>query len=662
MILNCESFRDLGGWVLETQSTLQLGCGYLMAHGMGVPVADAVGEAEIPAAGRYAVWARTRNWNAPWTGGAAGRFRILVNDAPLEAELGGGTPDWHWAKAGEIDLPAGRARIALRDLTGFNGRCAAVAFAPCSGLDGRFAETSPPPDQTPTTLQGRDAPAARQPSVADDPAVYDLVVVGGGVAGCCAALAAARCGATSLLLQDRPVLGGCNSSENCVAMGGALHQGPYPNLGRIVEEIQPLFGYGTPIEPRYHEDARKESAFHVREHYATRHWERLIPGTTPGLRLGQHVIGIEMDGENPRRIAAVLSRDTRTGAVTRIRARNFCDASGDALLARLSGCETMYGREAKSRFGEKTAPDAPDRRVMGMSVQWLTAERAEPAPFPDISDWALPIRVTSDCYRTCGSWEQETGFFRDMADDTERIRDYALLCIFSSWNWLKNKAPDRDRFSRLALSWMSPVGGKRESYRAVGDYVLTESDLAQHTPFDDATAAGTWDMDHHFPDPEGARGFPEPFRSAACHVGFGKPQPVPYRCLYARDCENLFLAGRTVSVSHAAFSAVRVMRTLGMLGEVVGMAAAICAEKGATPREVYVKHLDALKAKMEAGVPKLPQFHTGSCNHASIRYDFKREGKHLVFNLPPDTLPPDIADDVTSAGFPPPLVYSVLKG
>ena len=642
--VNCESFRNFGGWVLETQSTRQIGCGYLMAHGIGHPVADAGTEVDIPAAGRWAVWARTRNWNAVWTHGAAGRFRVLVNSTPLESELGADSPDWHWAKAGEIDLLAGPARVSLHDLTGFNGRCAALWFAPANDEGSR-----PPPTPDATAMGGSPSPAtgsgsvAQPSSVADDPEVFDLVVAGGGMAGCCAALAAARCGAKTLLLQDRDVLGGCNSSEVRVGLGGHIHVPPYPALGRIVGEIQPLFGDGNPLPGRCYEDARKETAFRIL-------WP--LPGVAPQLRLGQYAIGVEMDPARPCRIAAILSRDTRTGAVTRIRARNFCDATGDATISRLAGCETMYGREAKDRFGETVAPDKPDRQVMGMSVQWLTRECPNPAPFPDISDWALPVIDASDCDRTCGSWEQETGFLRDMADDAERIRDYATLCVLSNWNWLKNKSPDRERHVRRELSWMSPVGGKRESYRTVGDHVLTERDLVGHVPFPDATATVTWDMDHHFPDPHFAGAYPEPFHSAAYHRGYGKQHPVPYRCLYARDCENLFLAGRCISCSHAAFSAVRVMRTLGMLGEVVGMAAAICADRDATPREVYEKHLDALKTMMEAGVPPLPQFHAYGFGNGQ-NYAFQRNGKHHFIRVPLGEDAADFIDDIMAAGYPP---------
>ncbi len=629
--VECEGFRSLGGWTVETQSTRQIGSSYLMAHGYGVPVADAETEVEVPAAGRYVVWARTRNWNAVWPRPGAdgrpvatGRFTVLVNGVPLAAELGGGDAAWHWARAGEVDLAAGSVRLALHDLTGFNGRCDALWLT--------VDQSARPPERPPA------------PAVKDDSKVYDLVVVGGGFAGSCTALAAARSGVDTLLLQDRGVLGGCNSSEVRVGLGGRIHAQPYPALGRVVEEIQPIFGYGIPLPASYYEDARKEAAFHARDLY----WGG-VPGVSPTLRFHQYVFAVEMDGAETNRIAAVLARDTRTGAVTRHRARLFCDATGDAVLSRLAGCEVMYGREARSRFNEISAPETGDRQVMGMSVQWLTQKHPSPRPFPDISAWALPIDDSTGYYQTRGSWEQETGFLRDMADDAERIRDYGLLAIFSNWNWVKNRSPRRSEYSCVAFSWISPIGGKRESYRTVGDYVLTQNDLENQVRHPDATAAITWDVDLHFPDPENLRKFAEPFRSAAYHRGFGADYPVPYRCLYARDCANLFLAGRDISCSHVAFAAVRVQRTLGMLGEVVGLAASICKEKGATPREVHSRHLDALKARMAAGVPPLPTFH-GYSNGLGEKYDFNRRGWAHIYP-PKGPISPDKAADIKAKGF-----------
>lgn len=627
--VEAERFTTLGGWTVETQSIRQQGSSYLMAHGYGVPVADAETTIRVPADGVYAVWARTRNWNAPWTGGAAGRFQVVLRGAEAaaawtSAELGTEGADWHWQRAGEASLKAGACRVALHDLTGFNGRCDALFLASAG---------EQPPARTP--------PAA----VRDDPTEWGLVVVGGGFAGCCTALAAAREGVPTLLLQDREVLGGCNSSEVRVGLGGRIHAGPYPKLGQIVGEIQPLFGGGHPLDTRFYEDDRKDMAFFASSP------QRGVAGVAPTRRYRQHVFAVEMDRAQTNRIAAVLARDTRSGAVTRVTARLFCDATGDAVVSRLAGCETMYGREARARFNEISAPAAADRRVMGMSVQWLTEWRKEKAPFPDISAWALPIDETTGYYQTSGSWEQESGFWHDMADETERIRDYALLAIFSNWHWLKNRSARRAKYANVAFSWISPIGGKRESHRTVGAYVLNQNDLENHVAHPDGTAAITWDIDLHFPDPENERKFKEPFRSAAYHRGFGADYPVPYRCLYARDCANLFLAGRDISCSHVAFAAVRVQRTLGMLGEVVGLAAGICHRRGALPADVSGRWLGELKAAMARGVAPLPQFH-GYHNGMVEKYDFNRRGWANVYpGGRTNNLPEALAADIRALGF-----------
>ena len=629
ILIQCESFRELGGWTVETQSIRQIGSSYLMAHGYGVPVADAWTEVEVAEAGHYAVWARTRNWNAEWLASeeargataphsdtalpppataAAGRFQVLVNGAPLEAELGTGDAAWHWQKAGEIDLQVGKARIALHDLTGFNGRCDAL-WVGLAGCDG------PAP---------QDSGAARPPAVREVGAevAADLVVVGGGVAGTCAAISANRLGLRVLLLQDRDMLGGCNSSEVRVAMGGILGKGQYPALGRVVRDIQPYYGDGDPHDAKYYEDFRKEIPFTMKRD--AKH-DSYVPFPAPELRYRQYVHAVEMDKDHPGRIAAVIAIDTRTGVETRYTAPLFVDATGDAILARLAGCETMYGREGRDRFNESCAPEKGDRMVMGHSIQWLSEECDSPQPFPDISAWAMPFDETTGYYVTKGSWEQETGFFRDMADDTERIRDYGLLAIFSNWHWLKNKSARRAEFARRRLSWMSPIGGKRESYRVVGDYVLTQNDLENDVRHDDDTAVMTWNIDLHFPDPENAAKFKEPFRSAAYHRGTGNTPGIPYRCLYARDCETLFLAGRHISCSHVAFAGVRVMRTLGQLAEVVGLAAKICKDNGCLPRDVYATHLGTLKEMMRSGVPENPVFHPGG-NPLTDAFDFNRRG------------------------------------
>ena len=580
LFIECENFKDKGGWVVDPSSTGEMGSSYLMAHGYGVPVKDAETEFTIECTARYSVCARTRNWAAEWTKGAPGLFRVAVDGGKFDKVMGDAGRTWSWFKVGELELQAGRHRLALHDLTGFNGRCDAIAIT-----DGAADEA---------TLES--VRKERQSPRPKDGGEYDFIVVGGGISGICAAHASARATARTLLIQDRDVVGGCNSSEIRVGLGGDIHVGPNVKLGNVVEEIQPIIGGGGVDSAEDYEDGRKMRSF--RAGYLPRFLK---------LRTGERVFAIETNSLGA--ITAVLSRNVRSGEVTRFRSSLFCDATGDAVLARLAGCATMYGREARSRFGEISAPERADRQVMGQSIQWKTA-RGEVSPFPDISSWALPIDESSATYSRVGGWAQEAGQYRDMALETEQIRDYGLLAIFSNWHYLKNVSPRRREFARDSFAWISPVGGKREGYRVIGDYVFSQNDLEEQRTFPDGTASVTWDIDQHFPDPANEAKFSEPFRSCAYHRGFGpEPVAVPYRCLYARDCPNLFLAGRHISVAHVALAAVRVQRTLGMLGEAAGIAAALAWEHGCTPRELYTDYLPELMGRIRAGVPKLPSYH-----------------------------------------------------
>ena len=612
VLLECEGFKNPGGWTSDPASMRQMGSIYLMAHGYGVPVADATTKVAVPASGTYVVWARTRNWVEEWAPSRfPGRFRVRIDGRDVGGDLGTNGKAWSWQKAGKVKLAAGDHELALHDLTGFNGRCDAVYLT----SDG---------DVPPEAAAELDAWRHRKSgiSVVASKEQADLIVVGGGMAGICAALGAARMGLDVILLQDRGVLGGCNSSEVRVAMGGHIHCGPYPALGTVVAEVQPVFGSHETYGPEYYEDTRKELAFR-----APSLWEK----PKARLHLREFVYAVEMDRKETNRIAAVLSRSTVTGRETRYTAPLFVDATGDGTIARLAGCEVMYGCESRARFGESCAPMKAKRQVMGHTVQWYSKPDPDGAarPFPDISDWALKFDESTAYHIRGGDWEQETGFYRDMADDTEAIRDYGLLTIFSNWNYVKNLSMRKDEFKADALDWMSPCGGKRESYRVVGDYVLTQTDIEKNKVYDDGTAAITWSFDFHVPDPANAKAFKEPFRSCAYHrdAEAGKDYPVPYRCLYARDCANLFLAGRDISLSHAAFAGVRVMRTLGMLGEVVGLAASICKTEKCTPRGVYEKHLAKLKELMTKGVPSARSYHAyGHNNGYSEKYHFKDLG------------------------------------
>ena len=627
--LEAESFDDLGGWLIDQQSMDQMGSAYIHAHGMGVPVPDAKTTCSIPEPGHWTVWVRTRDWTAPWGRGTpGGTFHVLVNGQALPETLGTNGPDWGWQKAGTIELGAGNAAIVLHDLTGFNGRCDALYLA--TGSD-----TPPPNDPEGLAAFRREAMGI---VCQDDPEEYDLLVAGGGMSGICVAVAAARSGAKVVLIQDRPVLGGCNSSEIRVPLGGLVHVPPYPNLGNVVTEISPIIGWPGVHPAEFYEDARKRNVFLT------------LPKGRCRLLLNTRVVSLEMDSKNPGRIVGCLARDTRTGAETRFRARLFADCTGDAVLSRMAGAEVMTGRESRDTYGESLAPEQGDREVMGMSVVWRSEQTDTPASFPDI-DWGLEITEENVYYVRSGDWEWETGQHHNQAEETETIRDYGMMAIFANWSYLKNHSDRKGEWSGDRLSWISPLGGKRESYRVVGDHVLTQRDIEEDIPYPDASGSATWNLDLHFPDPEHLAKFREPFRSCAYHRNLVKPYPVPYRCLYARDVDNLFLAGRHLSASHVAFGSVRVMRTLGLLGEVVGLAAALCAREGIQPRDVYESKLAELKEMMTDGVPTAPTYHTGGMGRKYEGYHLKEIGHLEVYPNPNERLSdPPVAARIEALG------------
>ena len=203
-----------------------------------------------------------------------------------------------------------------------------------------------------------------------------------------------------------------------------------------------------------------------------------------------------------------------------------------------------------------------------------------------------------------GEWKWETGMNRNQITEAERIRDYGLLVIFSNWSYLKNHASDNKKFRNRSLGWVGYVSGKRESRRLLGDYILKQDDIDKNVFHEDASFTTTWSLDLHFPDPKNSKRFPSnEFKAATNHI-FIHPYAVPYRCLYSRNIDNLFMAGRNISVSHVALGTVRVMRTTGMMGEVAGMAASLCKKHGVTPRGVYQKHLPELIAMMKEGAGK----------------------------------------------------------
>ncbi|MBR5138744.1 MAG: FAD-dependent oxidoreductase [Alistipes sp.] len=570
--VEAESFEDKGGWSVDQQFTFEMGSPYLIAHGMGEAVADASTEVSFKQPGVYHIYVRTFNWTSRWSDKRGpGLFRIGVGDELLEAELGVTGEEWEWQYAGQVNIEhRGRKRVWLHDESGFDGRCDAIYFT----LDG-----SVPPASVATLAVFRDY----QSSPKIKSVKYDFVVVGGGISGMCAAVAAARLGTKVALINDRPLWGGNNSSETRVHLGGHIEMEPYPNLGNVIKEFGPTRG-GNARPAEYYEDEKKE---HFLEE------ERNL-----SLYPSYRAYAVDKSGD---KITAIYAEHIETGERLRFVAPVYSDCTGDGTIGYLAGADYAMGRESRSDYGEPSAPEKGDKMTMGSSVQWYSVEESAQSDFP-LFEYGLDFNEES-CQRvTMGEWTWETGMNYNQCEEFERIRDYGLMVVYSNWSFLKNRLTDNEQYKNRKLGWVAYIAGKRESRRLLGDHVLTENDLINDVIYSDASFTTTWSIDLHYPDPQNSAYFPgQEFKSICVH-GKTNPYAVPYRCLYSRNVGNLFMAGRDISVTHIGLGTVRVMRTCGMMGEVVGMAASLCCEHKTTPRDIYLHHFDEMKALMRRGV------------------------------------------------------------
>ena len=575
--IEAESFSHKGGWVVDQQFMDQMGSPYLMAHGMGKPVENATTEVVLPQTGRFYVYVRTYNWTSPWSKSeGAGMFKLSVNGEFLSEVLGVRGDCWEWQKAGSIIVRENRVKIALHDMTGFNGRCDALYFTTDEGV-------LPPsdPDGLSVFRKEKLGLSSSPPKVGN----FDLVIVGGGIAGISAAVSAARLGCKVALVHDRPVLGGNNSSEVRVHLGGRIGNKLYPRLGDLQKEFGPSReGNAQPAE--FYEDEKKLAIIEAEENIT--------------LFLNYHATEVYTDNGS---ISSIVAKHIECSREILLEAPLFADCTGDGCIGYLAGAEYAMGRESREQYNEPTAPLKGDSMTMGASVQWYSEESQGSESFPFFR-YGIDINAKNAEKVTMGEWTWETGMNYNQITDFERIRDYGLMVVFSNWSYLKNGYIETNLYRNRRLGWVAYVAGKRESRRLMGDLVLTENDLVNGVSYPDGSAIASWTIDLHYPDPDNSRHFPgEEFKSIAKHIPI-HPYAIPYRCLYSRNIDNLFMAGRNISVTHVALGSVRVMRTTGIMGEVVGMAASLCKVHGVKPRGVYEHFLPELKGLMEKGVSK----------------------------------------------------------
>jgi len=580
VLVEAEAFDNPGGWVVDPQFMDVMGSPYVLAHGLGRPVPDAVTTVELPGPGTYHVWVRTKDWVATWKApGAPGRFQLLIDGQTVGTTLGTQGAEWHWQSGGVVRIENRRITLALHDLTGFEGRCDAILLT--------TDDASVPPSHDPELAAFR-RKLLGYPETPEPGGEFDFVVVGGGMAGTCASIAAARLGLRVALVQDRPVLGGNNSSEVRVWLQGARSKEPWPRIGDVVAELEQAHRahYGPANTADLYEDEKKLT----------------VARAEPNLRLflEHRVNDIETSA---REIRAVIAQDIHTGRRFRIAGRCFADCTGDGAVGFLAGAD--FEMEPTGR--------------MGPCNLWNVKETLGPVPFPRC-EWALNLSErpfpgrskTKPNPNQLGGWYWESGFDHDPILKAEYVRDWNFRAMYGAWDAMKNVdcvLPNH------ALNWSAYIMGRRESRRLMGDVVLTKADLEQGRQFPDGCVPTGWKIDLHLPDPRYEKGFEgDAFISKAEYGMYPMPFWVPYRCLYSRNVGNLFMAGRDISVTHEALGAVRVMRTGGCMGEVVGMAASLCVKHNSAPRGIYEKHLDDLQALMRRGVGKEPGASTGYVN------------------------------------------------
>lgn len=397
----------------------------------------------------------------------------------------------------------------------------------------------------------------------------DLCVIGGGLSGLCTALAAARHGIKTVLVHDRAVLGGNASEEIRMHVCGA--RGKDNRETGILEEIL--------MDNYYCNKGLKYSV------WSSVLYGKAIAEPNLTLLLDSSCMDAAMDGD---RIVSIKAWQSNAETYHTVNAKYFADCSGDSILSTLTGAEFMYGREAKSDFGETIPPDTADKKTMGMSCLFQIRETDKKVDFVP-PEWAY--KYTSDDqlpYKdhdlNSNFWWIEIGGMDDCIHDTSKCRDELLKICFGVWDHIKNYGDHGA--DNWELEWIGFLPGKRESRRYVGKYIVTQNDVEAGGNFADTVAYAGWTMDDHFP---------EGFYYTAGHPTIYHPAPSPWglplRSMISENIQNLVFAGRNISVTHAALSSTRVMATCAMLGQALGTAVAMAVEDSCAVENVSIQKL-----------------------------------------------------------------------
>ncbi len=453
---------------------------------------------------------------------------------------------------------------------------------------------------------------------------FDLVVVGGGLPGCCAAITAARAGIKVALVQDRPVLGGNASSEvRLWVLGATSHMGNnnrWAREGGVIDEIL------------------VENTFRNREGNPVLVDALLLEKVVsePNITLLLNTAVYEVEKDDADTIRSVVGFCSQNSTRYHLSAPLFCDASGDGVLGFLSGAAFRMGAESSEEFGEKFAPSQEYGELLGHSLYFYTKDTGRPVNFVPPS-FALKDITQIPRWRDfnardqgCKLWWVEYGGRLDTVHATEEIKWELWRVVYGVWNYIKNsgKFPEA---ANLTLEWVGAIPGKRESRRFEGDYILRQQDIVEQRAHPDAVGYGGWSIDLHPSDGV----FSE---KPGCNQWHAKGiYQVPYRCLYSRNITNLFLAGRIISASHVAFGSSRVMATSAHLAQAVGAAAALCRKQGLRPRALAESsRIGELQLALQRTGQHIPGVVVDDPDDLAARARVSASSEFTLAELPPD--------------------------
>ena len=455
----------------------------------------------------------------------------------------------------------------------------------------------------------------------------DLVVVGGGMAGCCAAITAARAGLRVALVQDRPVLGGNASSEvRLWILGATAHMGTnnrWAREGGVCGELM--------VENCYRNPGGNPLIFDA----LLLEW--VVREDSIQLFLNTAVDAAEKSA--PDRISAATAYCSQNQTRYRFEAPQFMDASGDGVLAFAAGAAFRQGAETKEEFEEAFAPDREFGNLLGQTIYFYSKDAGRSVPFvaPDfaLQDIKQIPRYSKIGAHTqgCHLWWFEYGGRHDPIHDTEAIKWELWRVVYGVWNHIKNSGQHPEA-ENLTLEWVGTVPGKRESRRFEGDYIMRQQDIVERRRFDDAIAHGGWSVDLHPADGVYAN------RAGSHHLYGAAPYTIPLRSTYSAYIRNCFTVGRILSASHVAFGTTRVMGTCSVIAQGAATAAVLCHERGCDPTDL--QHDDGAVTEIQRRLMRIGQ-HIPGLNLAEAE-DFARQAQvsassSLCLKLLPDDGP-----------------------